>query len=776
MFDSPEPGGTPYLSIVAAFGHAQRGAKWLIQTQAFLDAAAGQAERHALPIEIILVDWNARFEPTARVLLHPLPRSPLAAIRILTVPEDLIRSEQGLDRERRAQNIGIRRARGEFVLAVGSDTVLTSDLFAHLAARPLAERCAYHALRFETWPDYLDGQRPSPGEIEHACRSASSGGGLAPHLITVDAAAVSASEEAWQQQLQAIATEAILDELENPYEFCPTNFLLLARKSWIELGGYPEWRVGDANLDRFVMGQVRFGGWEQKLLPAPCHFFSVSRLREPDIEDDFYVDKYGDRRIRIQPPPIRNLSHGTTANILKGFENNFSRTPGLLPIVLKTNGSDWGLPDRELEDQASLQIEHEFTGGLTGMATRVRLGDAIRHQVDLSRFETAPGAQITFDGGRLTIVTQPAHGVFAAAIPLGSFSSEETKPVFVDFEGGVSEGPVGLVFATPDMRQSIGPTVKLTPGPRQRHLWPVDGIEQAYWLLVRNDGADGTSGRIEIDHVRVFARENEALPTVADAAPGRLGHVDVAGLAAVADAVTDPAMPLVAPPPVTIDVVPVELLGPRLGFKTGFDPSRASRKPLTQWRMEDDDQPIFRYLYREFKPKRHLEFGTWHGAGTVYCLDESDATVWTINLAEGEMLPDGRSAYGMGTDVATDSGAMIGKLYREAGYGHRVCQIYTDSCLWDTRNYPPGFFDSILIDGGHQARIVLSDTLKAIELLRPGGLCLWHDFAPDPAVFSVSTATIGVAQGIRAAWPAISATMRDVFYIWPSQILVGVRR
>jgi hypothetical protein len=43
-------------------------------------------------------------------------------------------------------------------------------------------------------------------------------------------------------------------------------------------------------------------------------------------------------------------------------------------------------------------------------------------------------------------------------------------------------------------------------------------------------------------------------------------------------------------------------------------------------------------------------------------------------------------------------------------------------------------------------------------------------------VFGVSPATIGVAQGIRAAWPAIREAMRDVFYIWPSQILVGIRR
>jgi len=409
------------------------------------------------------------------------------------------------------------------------------------------------------------------------------------------------------------------------------------------------------------------------------------------------------------------------------------------------------------------------------MAARFKIGPVARADIDLSRFESVPEAQITPRGPGLVIVTPPADGAFAAAIPLGPHGPNPENPVYVEVEGAVSEGTVGLVLATPDMRRSIGAPARLVPGSK-RHMWSVDGLEDAYWLLVRNDGTGGRPARIELDRIGFRAAEAETLPAVADVAAGRLGYVDVAGLAAIADAVADPGRPLAMPAPAIIEAVPVELLAQRLGFAQDFDAAKASRKPLTQWRMEDDDQPIFRYLYRQFKPRRHLEFGTWHGAGAVYCLDECDAAVWTINLAEGEKRDDGSTAYGMGTDMATDAGGEIGKLYRQAGYGHRVCQIYSDSCQWETRNYPSEFFDSVLIDGGHQAPVVLNDTLKAIQLLCPGGLCMWHDFAPDPAVFGVSSATIGVAQGIRAAWPAISAAMRDIFYVWPSQILVGIKR
>lgn len=411
------------------------------------------------------------------------------------------------------------------------------------------------------------------------------------------------------------------------------------------------------------------------------------------------------------------------------------------------------------------------------MHSRLKLKEPTARQIDLSRVERANDATVEPVGSGLTVVTPKNAGAFAAALPLPPHGASDPKSVVVELRGKAANNAVGFVFATPDMRRMIGSAISLGPNHKGAVRWLIDGIDEAHWLLVRNDGVDGKAAALKLDSVQIYPAEAEALPPVADLAEGRMGHVDVALMAAVADAVDDPMAALAAPDPIRIDAVPVELLGPRLGFTNAFDPARASRKPLTQWRMEDDDQPVFRYLYREAKPMRHLEFGTWLGAGAVYCLEESDATVWTINLAEGEQLADGRPAYDMGTGtVRTDSGADIGRLYRQAGLGHRVCQIYSDTRHWDTRHYPQGFFDTVLIDGGHQEEIVLNDTAKAVGLLRSGGLCLWHDFAPDPAVFAVSPATIGVAKGIRAAWPIVAETMRDIFYVWPSQILVGIRR
>ncbi len=221
-----------------------------------------------------------------------------------------------------------------------------------------------------------------------------------------------------------------------------------------------------------------------------------------------------------------------------------------------------------------------------------------------------------------------------------------------------------------------------------------------------------------------------------------------------------------------------------------LDTSRLSlNKPFSAWRMQTDDSPILRYLYRHFQPKRHLEFGTWLGEGVTYCLEETEATVWTVNLPFGdasssygfytEDIPDAqRWAEKIGLPVrnsyTSDAIGFIGKAYLEKGYGRRVCQIYADSREWDTSAYPGGFFDSILIDGGHTKEIVISDTHKALPLLRSGGLMLWHDFCPP--MYGRNENTREVIEAISAEWDLISTQMAKVFWIYPSWILIGIKK
>lgn len=246
---------------------------------------------------------------------------------------------------------------------------------------------------------------------------------------------------------------------------------------------------------------------------------------------------------------------------------------------------------------------------------------------------------------------------------------------------------------------------------------------------------------------------------------------------------------------ILVPIVSVIDLHTHLGFEVPLEyPLTSIDKPFYKWKMEVDDSPIFRYIYRNFKPERHLEFGTWQGTGTLYCLEESQATVWTINMPTGEILPDGQNAYTSLAydrkeeeflkwadkanfsikDLRSDTFGFVGWQYLEAGLGHRVCQIFCNSLDWNTNNIPNGFFDTILVDGSHEKDIVINDTRKALPLLKSGGIIMWHDCCP-PEYMNYGS-TIGVMKALGAEWETLENELAQLFWIKPSWILLGVKK
>jgi len=171
-------------------------------------------------------------------------------------------------------------------------------------------------------------------------------------------------------------------------------------------------------------------------------------------------------------------------------------------------------------------------------------------------------------------------------------------------------------------------------------------------------------------------------------------------------------------------------------------------KPLAEW-TQTDDAPILRYLFRHLQPRRHIEFGTSDAASASLCLEECEATVWRTNPPRG--------------DAGTP-------------FGHRVWQRLGDSGEWDRTVFAPGFFDSALINGGPTADVVSADTRTALELVRPGGLIVWREFCPDPALFNSFDSIDAVVRSVLGNWADLSASLADAFWIRPSFLLAAVRR
>ncbi len=66
-------------------------------------------------------------------------------------------------------------------------------------------------------------------------------------------------------------------------------------------------------------------------------------------------------------------------------------------------------------------------------------------------------------------------------------------------------------------------------------------------------------------------------------------------------------------------------------------------------------------------------------------------------------------------------------VYSDTPVASKVAQLFQDSATLDTTPYWHQM-DLIFVDGGHSYSYVKNDSLKALEMVAPGGRIVWHDY------------------------------------------------
>ncbi|MFQ5953902.1 MAG: O-methyltransferase [Kiloniellales bacterium] len=131
------------------------------------------------------------------------------------------------------------------------------------------------------------------------------------------------------------------------------------------------------------------------------------------------------------------------------------------------------------------------------------------------------------------------------------------------------------------------------------------------------------------------------------------------------------------------------------------------------------------------RARRLFEFGTCTGRTTYMWAANAppDAVVTTLTLAPGQV-----SQYAAGTDddpaaarVAAEESGFSDFLYSGTPEASKIEQLYGDSKAFDETPYV-GRCDLVFVDGSHAYSYVKSDSEKALRMVRPGGLVLWHDY------------------------------------------------
>jgi FkbM family methyltransferase len=381
---------------------------------------------------------------------------------------------------------------------------------------------------------------------------------------------------------------------------------------------------------------------------------------------------------------------------------------------------------------------------------------------------------------------------FAASWVL-SAGKELKRAFLIEIELRVSGGTVGIGCVTRDYSAYKGKEALVEPAPTvQKATVVVDDFSDLGYLILRNTDVAGSAAQIEVVKIGAFIAEPAAPQketAVLSLQKTRLSIAECDGILHGGDAELFSG-PALEP---GISVVPVEKIQTAFGFRRPFVPKiKIYRHQLADFKTEIDEAAIYSYIYEQAQPKRHLEFGTWEGFGATLCANSCEAEIWTVNLPDGEKDQRGEPVYDRmqpipdetlseGAAVATeskqptDAGRFIGWRYRAAGFADRVHQILCDSRDFDTAAFGQGFFDSVLIDGGHTADVVTSDTNKALPLLRSGGIMIWHDFCPDPETIRRNESPRGVVSAIVNNFNEWNQNFSKIFWIQPSWILVGIR-
>jgi predicted O-methyltransferase YrrM len=132
-------------------------------------------------------------------------------------------------------------------------------------------------------------------------------------------------------------------------------------------------------------------------------------------------------------------------------------------------------------------------------------------------------------------------------------------------------------------------------------------------------------------------------------------------------------------------------------------------------------------IVKAFQPKTIFEIGTFEGRTTLNMALNSgpETKIITLDLPESDFEE---------AKFKVEEGEVMYIKKKRSGerfLGHplrsKIVQVFGDSATFDFTPYS-NEIDLVFIDGSHAYEYVVNDTIKALELVRPGGIILWHDY------------------------------------------------
>ncbi|MFB3786090.1 MAG: hypothetical protein ACE15F_06935 [bacterium] len=330
-------GNECYLSIVATSRNDDHGGNMLRRMQIFISGWLEQCRRHALPAELILVEWNPPEDrPRLRDALQWPDDPGPCAVRIIEVPHAVHRRIPHAENlplfQMIAKNVGIRRAQGEFVLATNIDLLFSDELMDFFARRKLESGKYYRINRYDVRPDI---PRDAPLDEQFTyCRQ---------NIIRVcqrdgcfDPNAGEYAQYVYRKQFYEVYNSGETRIRIPLFTNACGDFTLMARQHWFDIRGYAERAIFSFHLDSLLLYSAFHSGLEEVELRDPLRVYHIEHEAGYTPEKRLQMDQ--DLEMK-KIPRISNEQLNWMAVQMR-LENR--------PIIF--NHADWGYQGAEFPE------------------------------------------------------------------------------------------------------------------------------------------------------------------------------------------------------------------------------------------------------------------------------------------------------------------------------------------------------------------------------------------------------------------------------------------
>jgi len=277
----------PYISFVVTSRNDNHGGDLRKRMLIFYKGLIHQCNKFKLPCELIMVDWNSP-DPNELLdqVLPSVKDSDFLSVRYVVVPPEIhnklrFSEELGLY-QMIAKNVGIRRAKAEFVCCTNIDLLFSDALFEELAKRRLEKGKYYRANRCDI-PSTINENDNVEDQLKF-CEA-----NIIKRLGKMSGFEVIYDEKGllfkssffnplltflnWLKQKMLSKVEAKLRAMDS--DACG-DFTMMSKEDWEKIDGYVEIEMYSLHIDTMALYSALAQGIEQVVYPQEMCSYHIA--------------------------------------------------------------------------------------------------------------------------------------------------------------------------------------------------------------------------------------------------------------------------------------------------------------------------------------------------------------------------------------------------------------------------------------------------------------------------------------------------------------------